>query len=39
MLLAHLKAVPVAAGAGADGPAVERAAASSRSKAEDTERN
>jgi biopolymer transport protein ExbB len=39
MLLAHLKALPVAGTAGIDGPSVERAASSSRSKNEDTERN
>ncbi len=39
MLLAHLKAVPVSEGAGAVDPSTERAAAPSRTKAEDTERN
>jgi biopolymer transport protein ExbB len=39
MLLAHLKAVPATEGIGADGGAVERPAASKRSKTEDTERN
>jgi biopolymer transport protein ExbB len=39
MLLAHLKAVPLVEGAGADGATVERAAGTKRSKAEDTERN
>ncbi|HEX4446689.1 MAG TPA: MotA/TolQ/ExbB proton channel family protein [Polyangiaceae bacterium] len=39
VLLAHLKALPLAEGAGADAATVERAAGAKRSKAEDTERN
>jgi biopolymer transport protein ExbB len=39
VLLAHLKAVPVAEGAGAGGSGIDRASSASRSKAEDTERN